>query len=130
MPVTIEKLRCALDERGSVFEPLDAVGLSSQRNVHVVLTAPGHVRGNHFHRLGREVSTVVGPARVSYREDGQLTAVEVPAGEAWRFEFPPGVVHAFENTGTAPMLIVSFNTVPHDPAQPDTVREVIVPPPR
>jgi dTDP-4-dehydrorhamnose 3,5-epimerase-like enzyme len=124
--VTIDKLRRAVDARGQVFEPLDALGLSEQRNVHVVLTEPGHVRGNHFHHIGSEVSTVVGPALVRYRENAELTSVEVPPNEVWRFTFPPGVVHAFKNTGTTPMLIVSFNTVPHDPNNPDVGREVIL----
>ena len=125
--VLVEKLRCAADARGEVFEPLDAAGLAPQRNVHVVTTGPGHVRGNHFHRVGTEVSTVIGPALVRYRESGRMTDVTVPAGETWRFTFPPGVVHAFQNIGDAPMLIVSFNTQVHDPAQPDVVREVILP---
>lgn len=126
MAVTIEKLRRAVDARGQVFEPLDALGLRGQRNVHVVLTEPGHIRGNHFHHAGTEVSAVLGPARVRYREEGEVTTVDVPADEVWRFVFPPGVVHAFQNVGTAPMIIVSFNTLPHDPDHPDTAREVIL----
>lgn len=124
--VTIEKLRTAVDQRGDVFEPLDAAGLHAQHNVHVVWTEPGHVRGNHFHREGHEVSAVRGPALVRYRDGEQLTELKVPAGEAWRFTFPPGVVHAFKNTGDGPMIIVSFNTVPHDPGNPDVVRETIL----
>jgi len=45
--------------------------------------------------------------------------VAVPAGEAWRFVFPPGTGHAFKNTGTKPLVLMSFNTEEHDPAQPD-----------
>lgn len=127
MSVRIEQLARAIDARGQVFEPLDARGLADQRNVHVVLTAPGHVRGNHFHTHGTEVTTVVGPALVRYRQQGENVDIAVPAGEAWRFTFPPGVVHAFQNTGTAAQVLVSFNSVPHDPSQPDTTREVILP---
>ena len=123
--VSIEKLRVAADQRGDVFEPLDAAGLQGQQNVHVVWTEPGHVRGNHFHREGHEVSVVRGPALVRYREDDKLIELNVPAGEAWRFSFPPGVVHAFKNTGAVAMIIVSFNTAVHDPGKSDTVREVI-----
>ncbi|MFL6549763.1 MAG: hypothetical protein ACJ8OJ_13785 [Povalibacter sp.] len=126
MKVQVEKLRTAVDQRGDVFEPLDAAGLSAQRNVHVVWTEPGHVRGNHFHTVGSEVSAVRGPARVRYRESGEMIELEVPSGEVWRFTFPPAVPHAFQNIGSAPMIIVSFNTVPHDPTMPDTTREVIL----
>lgn len=126
MAVIVEKLRRAIDARGQVFEPLDALELGAQRNVHVVLTAPGHIRGNHFHHTGIEISAVVGPARVRYREGDQLTTLDVPDAEVWRFVFPPGVPHAFQNTGPAPMLIVSFNTVAHDPEHPDTMRDRIL----
>ena len=126
MLVTVERMRCAVDQRGQVFEPLDALGLADQRNVHVVVTAPGHTRGNHFHTLGTEVTAIIGPAQVRYREDGVVHDLEVPAGEVWRMTFPPGVAHAFRNTGDAVQLIVSFNTEPHDPANPDTTRAVIL----
>ena len=43
----------------------------------------------------------------------------VPEGEVWRFEFPPGVPHAFKNTGTRPAVLVSFNTELHNQAAPD-----------
>lgn len=124
--VRVEKLRRAADPRGQVFEPLDAGELGEQRNVHVVLTEPGHIRGNHFHEAGTEITTVVGPARVSYRDGDRITAVDVPVSEVWRFTFPPGVTHAFQNTGSATMLIVSFSSLPHDPAQPNTTRDVIL----
>ena len=39
---------------------------------------------------------------------------------------PPGVVHAFRNTGDAAMVLVSFSTNLHDPAGADTQREQIL----
>jgi dTDP-4-dehydrorhamnose 3,5-epimerase-like enzyme len=102
-------LRQSRDARGVGFEPLDAAALAAQRNLHVVLSAPGAVRGNHFHRVQHEVTVVVGPARV-----------------AWRFEFPPGIAHAFENTGHETQLLIAFGTHPHDPANPDTFRDPLL----
>lgn len=144
-------LRQARDARGVVFEPLDAAQLGAQRNVHVVLSAPGTVRGNHFHRVLHEVTVVVGPARVAWRPAhdaaatagnagtprpgharGELTdgvtagAVDVPAGEAWRFEFPPGIAHAYLNTGQETQVLVAFSSEPHDPANPDTYRDPVI----
>jgi dTDP-4-dehydrorhamnose 3,5-epimerase-like enzyme len=124
--VSVEPLRRASDARGFVFEPLNAAELGMQRNVHVVLTEPQQIRGNHFHTNSIEVTAVAGPALVRYREDGLLHTVDVPADETWRFVFPPGVTHAFQNPGTRPLVIVSFNSLPHDPAIPDTTRDVIL----
>lgn len=124
--VIVERLRRSVDVRGQVFEPLDALGLAAQRNVHVVTTGPQQIRGNHFHDSGTEVTAVVGPARVRYRVGSEITTIDVPAEEVWRFVFPPRVTHAFQNTGTGTMLIVSFNTEAHDPQDPRTTRDVIL----
>lgn len=122
-PVTIHA-----DPRGLVLEPAGPAELPAQRNAHLVTTMPGAVRGNHYHDRGTEIAVVVGPGRVRLRESGVLRDVEVPAGEAWRFTIPPRVSHAFQNTGSAPMLLVAFNTEAYDPAHPDVVRDVLIAP--
>ncbi|MES1191567.1 MAG: hypothetical protein ABUS47_10885 [Steroidobacter sp.] len=126
MTVKIDVLRVAGDARGYVFEPMEADALGRFRNVHVVYTLPGVVRGNHRHLAGTEISSMAGPALVRYRQNDVIHDVQVPAGEVWRFEFPPGVAHAFRNEGTQPSLLAAFNTVEHDPQQPDAVRDVLI----
>lgn len=116
------------DARGSVFEPLDPDAIGGQRNAHVVLTGPGHVRGNHYHTRGTEVLTVRGPALVRYREAGETEDVEVAEGDVVAFHFPANVPHAVQNTGSGEGLIVAFRDVEHDPAAGDTVREVLIEP--
>ena len=127
-PVEICKLTVHADERGAVFEPLEPALLQGWRNVHTVISQPGAIRGNHRHVRGTEVTALLGPALVRYRSGDTIEELHVPAGEAWRFAFPPGTAHAFKNTGLGPMLLVSFNTEPHDPARPDAVREELIGP--
>jgi dTDP-4-dehydrorhamnose 3,5-epimerase-like enzyme len=122
----VEALRTHHDARGVLFEPVDHQHISGTRNVHVVLTEPGCVRGNHRHLLGTEISVVTGPALVRLKEDGAIRDVVVPAGEAWRFTVPPGVTHAYRNPGPGTMLLIGFNSELHDPAAPDMVREEIL----
>jgi len=124
--VRIEKLRRATDHRGFVFEPLDDPQFAAQRNAHVVITYPGEIRGNHFHTVGTEITSVNGPTRVCVKERDALVTHDIPEGETWRFTFPPHVTHAFLNTGDRASVIVSFNTEPHDPQQPDVTRDVIL----
>jgi dTDP-4-dehydrorhamnose 3,5-epimerase-like enzyme len=126
VPVRITKLSVHADARGAVFEPLEPALLAGWRNVHAVITAPGAVRGNHRHLRGTEVSSVSGAALVRYQEGGQVRDVHVPEGEVWRFEFPPGVAHAFKNTGERSFLIVSFNTELHDRVAPDAERVELI----
>ncbi len=124
--VAITKLTVHADARGAVFEPLEPPLLAGWRNVHAVISEPGAVRGNHRHLRGTEFSSVSGAALVRYQEDGATREVQVPAGEVWRFEFPPGVAHAFKNTGERPFLIVSFNTERHDPSGADVERVELI----
>jgi dTDP-4-dehydrorhamnose 3,5-epimerase-like enzyme len=132
MPIQPEIVRVARDARGLVFEPLDAAELAGQRNVHVVLTLPGDVRGNHHHRLATEIFALAGPALVRLRVGADVQDHAVPEGQVWRFTIPPGVAHAIRHGGTTPGTLVSFSSHPHDPQNPDTYRDVLldsVPPP-
>jgi dTDP-4-dehydrorhamnose 3,5-epimerase-like enzyme len=124
--VRIETINTHRDARGSLFEPLNDAELAAQKNVHVVLTEPAGVRGNHVHATAVEMSTVVGPCLVRLKEAGDVRDVEVPAGETWRFTIPPGVVHAYRNTGDSVMVLVSFSSNVHDPVGADTRREQIL----
>jgi UDP-2-acetamido-2,6-beta-L-arabino-hexul-4-ose reductase len=124
--VTIEPVKIVSDARGLVLEPIGPDALPHQRNAHLVLTEPGHVRGNHYHRRGTEVTVAFGPALFRYRHGAGLRDVEIPAGAACRITIPPGIPHAFQNTGTARQVLIGFNTEPHDPARPDVVREVLI----
>ncbi len=122
----IETLKAHHDPRGSIFEPLTDDELAAQKNVHVVLTQPNEIRGNHSHPTSTEISAVVGPCLVRLKEGDSLRDVEVPKGETWRFIIPPGVVHAYRNTGDAVMVLISFSTNIHEPSGTNTVREVIL----
>ncbi|MHA3772324.1 polysaccharide biosynthesis C-terminal domain-containing protein [Verrucomicrobiota bacterium sgz303538] len=124
--VVIEVLTTHCDPRGSVFEPLVPDALPAQRNVHVVTTEPGAVRGNHFHPRGTEVLAVIGPALVRTRQDGETTDTEVPEGAVYRFTIPPGISHAIKNTAAVPTITVAFNSEVHDPNNPDLVRDVLL----
>jgi dTDP-4-dehydrorhamnose 3,5-epimerase-like enzyme len=123
---TLQQVKTHRDTRGTLFEPLTDAELLAQKNVHVVITQPGEVRGNHMHRTAVETTTVVGPCLVRLKEQGVLRDLLVPAGEILRLTIPPGVVHAFHNTGDAAMVMVSFSTILHDPAGADTLREQIL----
>ncbi len=126
--VEITRLDQFRDERGAAYEPLGPEALPGQRNVHVVITEPGHVRGNHVHHRDTEVLTVRGPALVRYRESDEDRDVAVESGQAMAFRFPPGVPHAVLNTGERPQVIVAFKDHPHDPEHPDVERVVLINP--
>lgn len=123
---SIQAVKSHQDARGAVFEPLSDEELSGQKNVHVVLTQPEAVRGNHVHRTATEITTVVGPCLIRLKEEGAIRDIEVPPGDIVRLTIPPGVVHAFRNSGDSAMVLVSFSTNVHDPQGGDTAREEIL----
>jgi dTDP-4-dehydrorhamnose 3,5-epimerase-like enzyme len=128
MPVSYERVHVVSDPRGMVLELLAAEEFASQRNAHVVVSLADVVRGNHYHLKGQETITVLGPALVRFREDARIEEVMVPDKEAWRFVFPPGVSHAIKNLSVAPNILVAFNTVEHDPVNPDTYPDMLIDP--
>ena len=126
MKVTVERIDQKSDPRGIVWEPLNDSELKSQGNCHVVITHPGGIRGNHYHKVGTEIATQCGPALIVYRDETGTQRLEVKKGEVVRVFIPPNVPHAFLNTGDEPNFLVSFNTVVFDPDNPDVVRDVIL----
>jgi dTDP-4-dehydrorhamnose 3,5-epimerase-like enzyme len=122
----LQTVKTHSDARGALFEPLSDAELGAQKNVHVVLTQPNEVRGNHVHHTATETTTVVGPCLIRLKESGVIRDVEVAAGEIRRLVIPPGVVHAYRNTGSGVMVLVSFSTNLHDPNGADTAREQIL----
>ncbi|MBM3846825.1 MAG: cupin domain-containing protein [Verrucomicrobia bacterium] len=112
--------------RGFVFEPVNADGLLNQRNCHVAITAPGCVRGNHYHPKGTEICVVCGPALVRVRHQGETKDFPVEGHEVKQFVFPPGMPHAIRNDSPTSQFLISFATIPHTPEAPNLVREVLI----
>jgi dTDP-4-dehydrorhamnose 3,5-epimerase-like enzyme len=124
--VTVEVVGLHQDHRGCVFEPLDPERLPGQRHVHVVVTGPRGVRGNHYHARSTEVLTVQGLALVRLRDARGVWDTCVAAGAVTRVTIPPGVAHAIQNLGTRPTVLTAFRDCAHDPADLDVIREVLI----
>jgi dTDP-4-dehydrorhamnose 3,5-epimerase-like enzyme len=126
MTLKYERLRAVSDSRGVVFEPIEPDAIERHKNAHVVISGPGVIRGNHYHEKGEETMAVMGHALVRTRENSEITDIEVPAGEVYQFIFPPGMSHAIKNMSDQSNVLMAFNTMEHDPQNPDTVGDVIL----
>jgi len=126
MPVHYEKLGVIKDARGVVFEPLPGDALSDKKNAHVVISGPGVIRGNHYHKKGEETMAVMGPALVRIRDHAEIKDIDVPDGEVYHFIFPPGQSHAIKNLSSDMNILVAFNTTGHDRHHPDTEVDVLL----
>jgi UDP-2-acetamido-2,6-beta-L-arabino-hexul-4-ose reductase len=45
--------------------------LSTKKNAHIVISGPGVIRGNHYHKKGEETMAVMGPALVRVRDGNE-----------------------------------------------------------
>ena len=126
MSVNYEKLNVIRDSRGIVFEPLEGDKIFDKKNAHVVMSGPGVVRGNHFHKKGEETIAVMGPALVSVRDDAEIREIEIPRGAVYSFFFPPGQSHAIKNLSEEINILMAFNTIGHDPQNPDTEVDLLL----
>jgi dTDP-4-dehydrorhamnose 3,5-epimerase-like enzyme len=111
------------DGRGFSFtapaEALDFVGRVA--DLHLASTAPGAVRGNHYHLRKREVIILLPGTAWSLRwDEGEGTPVQhrrFDGSSAVMVLVLPGVSHAVRNDGETPLWLVACSSEPYDPTQ-------------
>ena len=126
MKVITEKIKIIQDKRGIVFNPIHYKDLAAQKNVHIVITSPGFTRGNHFHKKGIETLIVYGPALIRMKEQGKIKDIMLSDDNVIRITIPPGISHAIKNNGNKSNLLIAFNTVEHNPQNPDVFPDILI----
>jgi len=108
--------------------------LGSVKDVHFSMTLPGHIRGNHFHRVRKEVLVVRHEDSWTLAWDrGEATACELRRFEGAGtviVEIEPLASHAVRNDGRQPLLIFAMTTGLYDPAKPDAYGRIVLAAPR
>ena len=120
------------DQRGSSYTlPAQQLAfLGSVADVHFSTTLPGHTRGNHFHRLRREVLVV-------RFEDAWTLAWDQGGGtisELRKFDgagtvivaIEPLASHAVRNDGQRPLLIFALTNGVYDASNPDSYSRIVL----
>jgi len=104
--------------------------LGSVKDVHFSATLPGHIRGNHFHRLRKEVLVVHFEDSWTLAFDqGEGTAVEsrtFSGSGTVAVEIEPFASHAVRNDGQRPLLIFAMTNGLYDPAHPDAYGRIVL----
>ena len=126
MKVKIDPINTHSDARGILFEPIEKDSIGCQNNIHIIISKPGAVHGNHYHLNGTETIAVMGPALIRIKENDDIYDIEVEPDEVTKLTIPPEVAHAIKNISDRPRVFVAFNTVEHDPQHPDRVQDVII----
>lgn len=122
MQIQVSELKNNGDSRGLSFSPpreaLDFLGRIA--DMHFASTAPGAVRGNHYHLRKREAIIVLpGAAWSLHWDEGENTLAQhrgFDGAGAVLLLVSPGSSHAVRNDGTATLWLVACSSEPYDPA--------------
>ncbi len=121
--VQISELGNSGDGRGFSFTiPADALAfVGGVADVHLASTAPGAIRGNHYHSRRRGALVLLpGTAWSLHWDEGEGTPAQhrsFDGGSAVLVLVLPGASHAVRNDGAAPLWLVSCASAPYDPAE-------------
>jgi oxalate decarboxylase/phosphoglucose isomerase-like protein (cupin superfamily) len=122
MKIQISELDNHGDGRGFSFSPppeaLDFLG--SIADMHLASTAPGAVRGNHYHLHKQEVIIVLPGSEWSLHwDEGKGTATQhrtFNGRTAVLARISPGCSHAVRNDGASLLWLVACSSEAYDPA--------------
>jgi len=90
---------------------------------------PGVIKGNHYHRRKTEWFCLIkGRADLFLRpvKGGDARKVELADDRLRMVKIPPGIVHAFRNTGSGEMILLAYISEEFNPDDPDTFQEKII----
>ncbi|MHA6509057.1 polysaccharide biosynthesis C-terminal domain-containing protein [Tessaracoccus sp. Y1736] len=114
------------DQRGSFFEVIRSHGGPGQSSFST--TAPGIVRGDHYHRRKVERFTVLaGQARISLRRvfTSEVFDLDVDGDHPVAVDMPTMWTHMITNTGVEPLYTAFWTNDLFNPNAPDTIQEPV-----
>jgi oxalate decarboxylase/phosphoglucose isomerase-like protein (cupin superfamily) len=123
MKIQVSELRNSGDARGFSFtvppETLDFLGRIA--DIHLASTAPGAVRGNHYHLRRREAIVMLpGTAWSLHWDEGEGMAPQhrrFDGAGAVLVLVSPGSSHAVRNDGTTPLWLVACSSEAYEPTE-------------
>lgn len=123
MKIKLVELGNRGDARGfSLTTPPEALDFVGQlRDMHLASTAPGAVRGNHYHLRRREaIVSVPGTAWSLHWDEGEGMPVQhrsFDGNSAVLVLVSPGSSHAVRNDGSTTLWLVACSSEPYDPTE-------------
>ncbi|MFB6356902.1 MAG: hypothetical protein ABEJ65_10355 [bacterium] len=114
----IEPLDRFSDERGWVSEVYSGELGAQLQNIHLGSMEPGVVRGNHRHNESREWIVFLS-VPIMIRLGTPADYVEQTIEEPSVVSLPPGVAHAFKNTGKSVAYFTAYRDTRYNEDNPD-----------
>ena len=119
--VRISEIASHGDARGSSHcLPAEALNfLGGVTDVYLASTAPGAIRGNHYHVRKRQVLVLLpGTAWSIFWDEGEGTVIQHRSFDgscAVMVSISPGASQAIRNDGNLPLWLVAFSSASYDP---------------
>jgi UDP-2-acetamido-2,6-beta-L-arabino-hexul-4-ose reductase len=127
--VKISKMRRYEDKRGYLVENTNPDIISGSKHFLYTITAPGVVRGNHYHEHKNEWFCIVkGKCRL-VTEDIKTKLREetiICDTDNLLFHTEPFIAHAMENIGDTEMIFFGFVNEILDKENPDTYEYKVI----
>jgi oxalate decarboxylase/phosphoglucose isomerase-like protein (cupin superfamily) len=123
MKIQISELGNSGDVRGFSFTvPAEALAfLGRVADIHLASTAPGAVRGNHYHLRRREAIVLLPGSAWSLHWDEAEGAPPqhrtFDGGTTILVLVSPEASHAVRNDGETPLWLVACSSEPYDPSE-------------
>lgn len=120
------------DSRGWTVNPFRSANICGMApaNVHIVVSKPGAIRGNHIHPRTREWLTVIdGRVRMCWTESAEDGRRARPRSAMVTgpvlIEIGPGIVHSIENCSDRDVYLLAFNDGPEGAVQTISSTELL-----
>jgi len=127
--ITTKKMRRFTDKRGYLVENTDPAIVSSSKHFLYTSSAPGIVRGNHYHEHKVEWFCILkGTCRFVTEDTRTKTREEIIIRDEddILFRTEPYVAHAIENIGDGEMIFLGFVNEVLDKDNPDTYSYTVI----
>ena len=126
-PYEVRMLDMKADPRGNLFEILRFLDdeIPGEGYIYTFTILPGQRRGDHYHEKKHEWFTCAfGRATILIEtSDGKKERVVLDAEDPAVIYFAPGTAHALLNETNNTVVMVSYGSKQHDPANPDTIKK-------
>ena len=130
MELTIRDLEVKKDPRGTTTELLKGgLDLAGTKEILLITSKPGEVRGNHYHKTkGEWLGVLKGVVELTYTdiETGETKKIVIKGIKPKMVKTPMNVAHASKNIGKSIAYLIEVNDQIYNPENPDSFKKVIV----
>lgn len=130
LEIRIAECELLASERGVSYELVRKIGMrNSIKEIMIITSKPGTMRGNHYHKKKNEwLGVISGEAKVVFVDNrtGERREIEVSGSKPTMVHIPTEVTHTIVNTGSEDIVILEISDHVYMDDDTDTFSNKIV----